>query len=643
MNRRRLARRVLAAGVLAGIAAGVAALLLGNGFFAGFQERSVDRFFPSARTDPGVVVVGMDEPSLIRFGAPPWPRSVHARLARQLAAAGAAVVVWDVAFYSSSENSPVRPNQAAETADFADALRTLNQSGAVSILGVDGNLDRRADDRGLQTIDPTYPPTPALDGAATTTAHVIVSTADDDGVVRRVPLVVETTDGRFVPSLSLAAVLAARQAQAQPVVRADGVQAGGRFVPTEGAAEMRINFARGLDGSPGRQSVVSARDVYDGTVDPKRFAGKIVFIGATAESARDNFDVPIDKSRGLPGVLIHANAANTMLTASTLEVASNASVVFVIALLCFLVALAVLFLPVWLSPLVAFGLGVVYLFAVAYQFDHGRILDLVYPYGMMVITFAAAFMFRYFTETRHRRRVSRLFAQYVPATVAQQLVDEGRAEQAAEGERLDVSLFFCDVRGFTATSAALTPQQVRVMLNEFYDALTNITLDHNGTVLKFVGDEVFAVFGAPLPVEHHPQVALECVMAIQRHTPILNEKLAEMGIPPVHLGIGMNTGEVVAAHVGGGKRRQYDVVGDTVNIGSRMCGQAGSGDIVMPVAMYQALDEPPPAESMGPVALKNVDAPMELVRIRVDWPDGVPTDGDRIRGRTTPSAATMGT
>ena len=97
-------------------------------------------------------------------------------------------------------------------------------------------------------------------------------------------------------------------------------------------------------------------------------------------------------------------------------------------------------------------------------------------------------------------------------------------------------------------------------------------------------------------------------------------RLADMDIPEVHFGIGMNSGEVVAAHVGGGRRRQYDIVGDTVNIGSRMCGQAGKGDIVMPIDCYRLLDDPPPAESMGFVALKNVERPMELMRIRVDEP-----------------------
>jgi adenylate cyclase len=471
---------------------------------------------------------------------------------------------------------------------------------------------------------------------------VKVDTADSDGVVRAVPLVVETADGRFVPALSLAAVLAYRDAQLQPVFGPHSVQAGGRVVPTESNTKLRLNFAAGLDARIDRRSLVSALDVHDGTVDPRRFAGKIVMIGATAESARDNFDVPVNKSGGMPGVFIHANAVNTMLTASYLEVTSDRAIVLLVALFALVVALAVLFLPLWASPLLALALGIAYLVAAVARFDAGHILNLVYPFAMMGVAFVAAVMVRYLTETRHRKRVSKLFAQYVPEAVAQQLVDEGRIDQAAEGERLDVSLFFCDLRGFTAISATLTPQQVRTMLNEFYEVLTEIILEHRGTVLKFVGDEVFAVFGAPLPVDRHPQVALECALAIQHAEPALSAKLATMEIPGVDFGIGMNSGEVVAAHVGGGRRRQYDIVGSTVNIGSRMCGQAGKGEIVMPIAMYQLLDDPPPAESMGFVALKNVEEPMELMLIRATVPTDPAAPLVGSEASTSSSGATMG-
>ena len=137
------------------------------------------------------------------------------------------------------------------------------------------------------------------------------------------------------------------------------------------------------------------------------------------------------------------------------------------------------------------------------------------------------------------------------------------------------------------------------MLNEFYEMVTDAILSHRGTVLKFVGDEVFAVFGAPLPVDDHPQVALESAMEIQRRAPELDAELSHLGIPPMMFGIGMNSGQVVAAHIGGGKRRQYDIVGDTVNLASRLCGQAGKGEIVIPETMRDRLSSPPEMSSMG--------------------------------------------
>jgi adenylate cyclase len=155
------------------------------------------------------------------------------------------------------------------------------------------------------------------------------------------------------------------------------------------------------------------------------------------------------------------------------------------------------------------------------------------------------------------------------------------------------------------------------MLNHFYDLLTEIIHSHHGTVLKFVGDEVFAVFGAPLPCENNAQATLDCAMEIQNRASELDALLANLHIPPVKFGIGMNAGPVVAAHIGGGRRRQYDIVGDTVNLGSRLCSQAGKGEIVLPEKMIERLTNVPPMESMGAVALKGLEEPVPLFKVLV--------------------------
>ncbi len=601
MSRRTL-RRVATALAVAVVVTGLAAAGLSAGAFSGFQRRASDAVFPSAKTDPKVVVVGMDPKSERVLGLPPWPRRVQAQLGAAIGKAGAAAVAWDVVFLGAKDGDAAL---GATLGALPNAV--LAETGSLGA-GSDPTLERLSD---------VNPPGSQLAGAASAVAHAEVIPDPADGVVRVLPLVVEQADGTLVPSLSLAAFRALHGERGPLTITPKGVEAGGRFIPTEGRHLLRLNWADGLRGDPSQRSYVSAIDVLNGRVPASRLAGKVVLIGATDPLSGDHQLVPINKSSGVPGVFIHANALNTMLTASYLSPVSNLETDLWVAFLSLAVSLAVTMLAAWASAAIAAVLAAAYVAYAIVRFNGGHIENLIYPFVALIVAYVAALGVRYSTETRHRRRVSALFAQYVPETVARQLEESGRVESAVEGERLDVSLFFCDMRGFTSLSATLTPAQVRAMLNLFYELVTEIILAHGGTVLKFVGDEVFAVFGAPLPVPNHPQVALACAMEIQRRTPELDTQLADDGIPPVHFGIGMNSGDVVAAHVGGGRRRQYDIVGDTVNLGSRLCGQAGRGEIVITEAMLGLLTEPPAHESMGAVQLKGLDKPVPLVRIVV--------------------------
>jgi adenylate cyclase len=603
---RRVLRRVASALVVTIVVTAIAAIGLSAGAFAGFGRRASDALFPSAHTSSQVVVVGIDQRSENAVGQQfPWPRAQDALLADQLAAAGAKVVVWDVVFSGKSKSGP------ADDAALEAALHRL----PATVLAETGGL-KPGPDAGLDELVNAAEPYGPI-AATGTVAHANVLPDPADGVVRTLPLVVEDAHGTPIPSLSLAALQALEGDTSPVTVQPNGVQAAGRFIPTESTHDLRLNWADGLRGQPGQASYVSAIDVLDGHVPISRLAGKVVFVGDTDPLSGDHQLVPVNKSTGMSGVFIHANALNTMLTSSYLSPVSHVETDLWVALLVLAVAFAVMILPVWASGLVTLLAAGAYLAYAIVRFDGGHLENLFYPFVALVVGFVVALGIRYVTETRQRRRVSALFAQYVPETVARQLEESGRVEAAVEGERLDVSLFFCDMRGFTSLSATLEPSQVRAMLNHFYELATDIILSKGGTVLKFVGDEVFAVFGAPLPVPHHPQVALDCAMEIQARAPELAAELADLHIQPVQFGIGMNSGDVVAAHVGGGRRRQYDIVGDTVNLASRLCGQAGRGEIVLTEVMLGLLDDVPPHESMGAVALKGLDEPVPLVRVVV--------------------------
>ena len=596
-------RRLVSIALITLVVTGLAIVGSGADAFSGFQRRASDALFPSAKTSPEIVVVGMDDEFVRRYGAFP-PRSVHALLARQFAAAGVRVAVWDVLF------SPAR--------EFDDELATALADLPSVVLAAIAESRPSPSDETLFDVTSFEASVPLLIEQPSVTVGVTEVKADRaDGVVRSLPLVVDR-NGTLLPALSVAALRELAGEQGPVLIRPDGIQVAGRFIPTEGRHALRLNWTAGLDPDDDSKRVISAIDVVDGTISPERLQGKVVFVGATDPTLKDTFPVPTDKSNTFPGVLIHANSLNTMLTSSYLAEASTTTTALWVALLAALVAFVVLFLPVWLSAVLTFVIAVGFLLVSFVRFDAGQILNVVYGLAAMAVSFVLALAVRYATETRKRRRVSSLFAQYVPEEVARQLEESGHLEEHMSGQRLDTSCLFCDLRGFTSMSATLEPAGVRKMLNAFYELTTQIILESGGTVLKFVGDEVFAVWGAPLPVEDHPQVSLTCAMEIQRRVAELDEELEDLHLPPIAFGIGMNSGDVVAAHVGGGKRRQYDIVGDTVNLASRLCGQAGKGEIVIPESMRDRLSDAPEMGSMGAIALKGLEEPVPLYKVVVD-------------------------
>jgi adenylate cyclase len=604
------------------VVTGVAWIGLSAEVFGGFQRRATDALFPGAPTDDRVVVVGIDRESINQFQDPlPWPRSRMAELTDRLADAGAAVIVFDVVF-SQASASP------ADDQAFTDAIQ---RAGNV-VLGV-GVTKTRAGKNG-------QPPF-ALEGtsvykpfanAAAGIGHVQVNQDPSDGVVRGIPLFFDTPQGTFLPALSLAAVAKLRNETAPPIGRPHGVVAAGQFIPTGSQTAMVLNFSEKLSDS---SNEISAGKVLDGSVDPERVAGKIVFIGATDPLSGDVRLAPTNKSSRLPGVFLHANGANTILTGTYLETSSDTTTLFWVALLTLLVGLLVLMVPLWLSPVITVLIAIGYVVFVVWRFDNGVINNVLYPLIAVVAAFLGAVVLRYFGETRQRRRVTALFSQYVPEAVAQRLVDEDRAETAAEGQRLDMTVLFCDLRGFTALSESLAPGTVRIMLDHYYDRVTELVLAMRGTLMKYVGDEVFAVWGAPIPSTDHPTQALACAIAIQELTPELNRELLERDAPEVSFGIGLNTGEAVAAHFGGRRRRQYDVVGDTVNVGARLCSIAGRGEIILSDQVLTRVAAPPPVEPLGPVELKGVSRELRLWRVVVPESGILAASADATAGQQT--------
>ncbi len=581
------------------VVTGLAAIGLNAQVFAGFQRRATDSLFPSAPDDGDIAVVGFDSKTINTKGlGNPLPRDKVAQLIDNLKSAGARVIVFDVIYRNEGDGD--------------DAMRdAINRAGNV-ILAREPTIAPARD--GVYTTSDMSKLSPVLEAANHAEGQVHLNKDPSDGISRSVPLVVSSVDGReFVPALAVMAVMLDRGiSPGQFIVRPDGVQMGDRFVPTGDAKSMLLNFSPDLSDT---SKVISAADVINGTFPKQKVAGKIVFVGATAATLGDVKTAPVNKSSDLPGVMFHANAANTILTGTYLEPVADSQTLLWVALITALIGVAVLMLPLWASIVITLLVGLSYVVFAFTRFNSGHVMNFVYPSMAVLFAFIGGLGLRYFGETRQRRRVTALFSQYVPEAVAQRLVEEDRAGSAVEGERLDMTVLFCDLRGFTAMSENLEPAIVRTMLNHYYDRVTDVVLAMDGTLMKYVGDEVFAVWGAPLPSTDHPARALECAIAIQALTPDLNRELVEQGAPEVSFGIGLNTGEAVAAHFGGGRRRQYDVVGDTVNVGARLCSAAGRGDIILSDQVLTRVMSPPPVEPVGPIELKGVSRELRLWRV----------------------------
>jgi adenylate cyclase len=605
--------------VLAALLTLAAGAAIAAGLGDGLQRQVTDRWFPRGRVNDRLLVVAIDQRATEVPPGHGWGFVQHAELVTALDQAGAQAIVLHNDF-ERLPNSNLNESPAL--------VRAMAEADKVAVGIPPVALD--PPDRRRSRIPPIRSRSPDLVGpygAARGIGFTNVDPDPVDQVVRTVPLVVDDPDDdQLQPGLSLAILI--QTERLRPVAAAEGrggiVVAGRRHVPTDRAGGLRVSWAAGL--TPGGASVVGALDVLQGKVPNERIRGRTVVVGLTDPAFAELHRTPVGE---LPAVLVHANAGNTMLTNAWVRPVPVAETLAWVFCLTALVGAAVGPLPLWLVPLPAVAAAWGYLGLAGLRVGAGRLMDVVRPLAAVLAAMLVTVLLRAAVEFRQRRQVQALFGEYVPAGVVAQLLEqEQRVEAATGGERLEVAVLFCDLRGFTTMAESLEPSQVRDVLNAYYRATTRIVFDHGGTVMQYVGDEVFAVFGAPIPQAEAAATALRCALEMQQATGVLNDLLAGRGLPPVAYGIGLHRGEVVAAHVGNEIRRQYAVVGDPVNVGSRLCGQARAGQVVVSDAVLDRSGGSPAVEPLGPLPLKGKRQPVSAFRVATGQPSGagVPTD-----------------
>ena len=601
--------------ILIGLAALLSVLALQVAGFAGTDRLGLllfDRYqraAPRAFEDAGVRIVDIDDESIRRLGQWPWPRTDVAALVRKLTAAGASTVAFDVVFAEPDRTSPAllakRVGLEGGAAPIVAALaampdhdtafaQTLQE--APSVLGYfltrEGSAAAMPPKAGMAVVGsppsagvPRFPnaiqPLAPLRDAASGGGFVSLI-GDADGIIRKAPLIAFQGD-QLMPALSLDALRTAQGAGSITVKSSDasGEYGGegevvslktGQFeVPTTHAGELWMYYT-----APHPERVVPAWKILTGQLSAsemeREFSGRIVLIGTGAAGLRDLVATPV-QDREL-GVMVHAQAIEQMVLGKFL-VRPDWAVGLERSLLLALGLILVLALPL-IGAVRGAVLGAVLVGGVSYGSwyafrGHGFLLDPTYIVLGLSAVYAVETVWTYYREERQRAYIHRAFDRYLSPDMVKRIVDDpGQLELG--GEEREMTVLFCDIRGFSRLSEQLDPQAIIRFLIAFLTPMCDVLLNRKATIDKFIGDAIVAFWNAPLDDPEQYANAARGSLAMVERLATLNRDNPPDWPGNVQIGIGLNAGPCCVGNMGSAQRLSYSLIGDTVNLASRIEG-----------------------------------------------------------------------
>ena len=397
---------------------------------------------------------------------------------------------------------------------------------------------------------------------------------DPDGRFRRVPLF-QSYHGQLFLSLALSV---AQQALGNPEIDIQlvsqgnylaitGIQLGHRVIATDKSGAVQIPF-RGPEGS---FPYISIADILDHSVDADKLNDKIILLGTSAPGLLDLRATPVDES--MPGVEVHANIIAGILDQNIPQ--QPAYLIAVQSIGYLLLGLLLLILPHFLSPLFTLilcsGLIIGSLITNILLWQQGLMFPLATPILLIISFFIFHMSWGFFIESRHKRAITRLFGQYVPPQLVAEMA-KSPEQITLDGESKELTVLFADVRNFTNISEAIPPQELTLLMNQILTPMTEAIYRNMGTVDKYMGDAIMAFWGAPVEQADHATKAVLSALGMQKKIKRLSDQLQEKGHPEIAIGIGINTGIMSVGNMGSQYRMAYSVMGDAVNLGSRLEG-----------------------------------------------------------------------
>jgi adenylate cyclase len=585
---------------LAGLVAGMLVTAFGYlGVIGRSFDAAQDQLFPGPPADPRITLVAIDPRSKDDLGAYPWLNSYHAKVINYLAGLHPKVILFDVVLDHDTPVDPENPS-ANPDAELASAI-----SSARNVV-----LVCTADDA----------PRPEFSTVAAAVGERGFATPDAADSVRGVELRPKNTcpeneakEPAFLQALRIS------QGMSSPLtVNGAGSEAtfGPHHIPLVGG-QMLINFTKG--GSPTCAYV----DALNGScAHPETITDHIVVVGTKLIDAGDVYSqavsfphdatfCPASRMKCMLdnqnyGYRIMSDAIGTVLSDRYVRVQPAISVYLAVLLLSAIVGLVV-YLPSFRNGVIItaglllgyFGLGWV-------LGQNGYLSDPLY--APIAIALAASFSLgaRYVLEERERRKVELIFGHYIDPRIARQLASTKSADAIiSRGERRELTMLFVDIRGFTAMAEAMRAEDVLAVIQDYLDEMSALIFKWDGTIDKYVGDEVVAIWNSPVAQPNHALLAVRCAYDLINEAPSLLAKLASKGLPPIGWGIGINSGPAVVGNMGSKDRLQYTALGDTVNTAARFCGVAEPFTVILgqptfdACAEYIAVDQVPGIQLKG--------------------------------------------
>ncbi|MCG3700894.1 adenylate/guanylate cyclase domain-containing protein [Aliarcobacter butzleri] len=540
-----------------------------------------------------VVVVDIDETSIKSLGQWPWSRDKLAKILENLTLANVGIVGLDIVFAEEDRTSPDKilqdlkiykkdvPNYDLEFANIVenspvilgyqfDLVKKDNANAKVpQIPAIFIEKDKPQDNKSyLIEAYNTILNIPQIQDKAYSSGF-FNNIPDDTGIIRSVPLII-SYDDTIYPSLALEVIRVINDTQ-KVVVQYDengisNIVLDDISIPTDRYGRMLINF-RGPERS---FKYISAIDIYNNSFDKSEIDGKIVLIGTSAAGLFDLRATPFDSI--FPGVEVHANIIDNILMQDFIYKASwlDGANILIIFVLSIIIVMLTTYTTFWANPIIFISFSTSYLFLVYnLLFDYGIVLNILFPIATVLIASIMTTLFDYFYNIKKEEAIKAKFASKVSKNVMDDILKNiDKNEFSAKSK--EVTIFFSDIRGFTNISEKLDAKELISFLNRYMQPMSEIIIKYQGTIDKFIGDAIMAYWNAPIDIKNHCDLALKASLEQLEVLEKLNVELQKENLPKIDIGIGLNTGTVIVGEMGSSLRSDYTVIGDTINLGSRV-------------------------------------------------------------------------